>query len=104
MPEIKGYRELTTEELELINVIKEHEASTAALMERVQMHLKRQHNGAGLRWSESGDLEIHLADAQAETDRLDRAQPQRWASMARTDFQTAYMKLVRAVGQPESPL
>ena len=92
MPEIKGYRELTPEELHLINQIKVHEASTAALMERVQMHLSRQL--------------VAAMNQEDETERVrhDRAQPQRWASMARTDFQTAYMKLVRAVAQPESPL
>lgn len=92
MPEIKGYRELTPEELALINAIKEHEASTAALMERVHERL-------------SGQLEaaLNLQD-KPELARYDQAQPHRWASMARTDFQTAYMKLVRAVAQPESPL
>lgn len=92
MPEIKGYRELTPEELALINEIKEHEAITAALMERIQ-----------------GRLGEQLQAALNQTDptdyaRYDRAQPVRWAAMARTDFQTAYMKLVRAVAQPESPL
>lgn len=92
MPEIKGYRELTPEELALINAIKEHEASTAALMERVHGHL-------------SGQLQTALNQTdKTELERYDRAQSQRWAAMARTDFQTAYMALVRAVAQPESPL
>lgn len=95
MPEIKGYRQLTQEELDLINAIKEHEVSTAALMKRVHDHLAQR------------VLEVlNCADDEAErrATRIDRAQPQRWAAKARTDFQVAYMALVRAVAQPESPL
>jgi len=35
-----------------------------------------------------------------ELDRLQLAQPARWAAIARTDIQTGVMALVRAVAQP----
>ena len=37
-----------------------------------------------------------------EFNRLNRVEAERWLAMARTDFQTALMKLSRAVAQPIS--
>jgi hypothetical protein len=90
---IKTYRELSPEEIALINRVKDHEAATEALVKDVRAHLEKQ-----------------LADAQAatapggaaEVARIAKAEPGRWASLARTDFQTAHMALVRAIAQPGS--
>lgn len=81
---IKGYRDLSVDEIALMNEIKEHERLTFALLDRVKEHL-----GDQLRCAN----EIELA-------RINATEPGRWQAMARTDFQVAYMKLVRAVAQP----
>lgn len=85
---IKGYRNLTPAEIELINKIKAHSAVTNALLGEVHQHINTQIRDAA------------NANDKAETARIDDAQPQRWAAMARSDFQIAVMKLVRAVAQP----
>ena len=36
-----------------------------------------------------------------ELRRFDRAEPQRWAAIGKTDIQTGIMALVRAVAQPD---
>lgn len=85
---IKGYRNLSPAEIDLINDIKAKEVELMDLAERVAQHLKAQ--------------EIAAIDAGDEDEgaRIDAAQPKRWFAMAVTDFQVGMMKLTRAVGQP----
>lgn len=85
---IKGYRELTQVEIDLINAIKEHGASTELLLRAVHAHLSAQ------------VVQAQNAATPTEVNRIDAAQPARWAAMARTDFQTGLMALTRAVAQP----
>lgn len=69
---ITGFRDLTEDEIELINVIKGHEAGLASLLHQVMGSIAK---GEGMRQ----------------------------AAIARTEFEGAFMRLVRAVAQPESP-
>lgn len=81
---ITGYRELSQTEIDLMNRIKLHGEATKALVAETGAHLDKQFNDASL----------------GDKDRLGEATPHRWLSIARTDLQTGYMALVRAVAQP----
>lgn len=99
---IKGYRELSQEEIDLMNRIKAKGAELLQLQEELTSRL-------------STDLEIKRAAAKAskrapedeaspecvELRRFERAEPLRWAAIAKTDVQTALMAIVRAVAQPQ---
>lgn len=85
---IKGYRDLSQAEIDLMNKIKAHGVVAYALLAEVHAHLGQQIVDAK-----------NMADS-GEIDRLNDAQPQRWIAMARTDFQIGLMELVRAVAQP----
>lgn len=85
---IAGYRDLTEAELALMNKIKAQGAQLEALLGELHMHVAAETIAA----DESGNKE--------EQARIDRAQPARWLSIARTDFQTGLMAAVRAVAQP----
>lgn len=82
---IKGYRDLSQEEITLMNEIKAHERNTLLLVERAKARIASQHGEAS---------------TPGEVQRLAMAGPERWAAMAKTDFECGFMKLVRAVAQP----
>lgn len=96
---IAGYRELSQEEVDLMNRIK------AKGTELLQLHAEL----SGL-LSQSQIDRYNAVDnalnsdqaalAQAELDRFSAAEPFRWASIGKTDIQTGIMALVRAVAQP----
>lgn len=91
---IKGYRQLSEEEQALMNEAKELEQSAIRLLKKVRKHIQNQILNARSELAKDGrNIEIM---------RLSDAEPERWLSMARTDFQTATMKLCRAVAQPRS--
>ncbi len=74
-----------------MNEIKTHGEQTGALVDKVRNHLAAQQK----------DMQALTGpEAVNESIRLQDAEPGRWASMAKTDFQNALMKLVRAVAQP----
>ena len=91
---ITGYRELSQQEVDLMNRIKAKGAEMLSLCAELQKNL-----------SEALD-EKHLAstaqesDATAELRRFVDAEPHRWAAIGKTDIQTGIMALVRAVAQP----
>lgn len=85
---ISGYRELSQAEIDLMNRIKEQGRSLEALLKDVQRNIVAKANAA----VEAGD--------RNEIERLRDSEWARWAAMAKTDFQTALMKLTRAVAQP----
>ena len=89
---IAGYRQLSEEEQALINRIKAKEHEVLALQKEVVAHVARQTEEA-----------CKLDDGAKEQRRIAAAEPHRWASIARTDFQTGFMALVRAVAQPVTP-
>lgn len=88
---IKGYRELTQAEIDLMNRIKAHGEATAALIEDVSLHLSEQNLAA---------LNLRGEAGNEEQGRIGQTEPRRWLNMARTDLQVGTMKLVRAVAQP----
>lgn len=83
---IAGYRELLQAEIDLMNRIKLHGEATKALIADVDEHLHLQ--------------DLAAARDLMEAERIQEAQPKRWLNIAKTDFQSGYMALVRAVAQP----
>lgn len=81
---ISGYRDLTQEELDLMNEAKELEAQVLAFHSKVRSRL--------------------IAASREGTDnhyRQMHAQALRWHSIARTDIETGFMALVRSIAQPQ---
>jgi len=94
---IKGYRDLSAEEINLMNEIKQEGFALAILLLKAQIHLKHQATDA-LRGAEhEGDL---TAEQDAEFLRIQQAEPTRWIAVAKTHFQEGMMALTRAVAQP----
>ena len=110
--QIKGYRDLPKEEIDLMNRIKAKGAELLALQAELVGRLDT-------------DTEVKLAEARRsikgkeyegrpynvyngnsdechEFRRFEAAEPLRWAAVAKTDIQTGIMALVRAVAQPTS--
>jgi hypothetical protein len=93
---ISGYRDLTQADIDLMNEIKALGPQIEAVLSKVQAHLDRQvHAAEGLA---SSDNQARIS----ELARFAATQPQRWTSIARTDFQTGLMALTRAVAQPST--
>ena len=91
---ISGYRELSQEEIDLMNRIKEKGAELLELHQELADKLLddvRQKSRSALTDESQRD----------ELERFQSAEPQRWASIGKTDIQTGIMALVRAVAQPE---
>jgi len=99
-PPVTGYRQLSQTEVDLMNRSKAHEAQTLALVREIHTRAARQTDDA---------LDELKGDPPSggmysgEIDRLRNAEPLRWVAIARTDFQTGFMALVRAVAQPVTP-
>lgn len=72
---IKGYRDLSQEEIDLMNEIKAKGAELSVLLTKVNLYAVPAFQGSD---------------------------PQRWLAIAKTDFQTGIMALTRAVAQPET--
>ena len=86
---IDGYRELSQAEIDMMNTIKSMGPQMEELLAQVAAHVQEQRKTA------------HAAgDQGVENSRMDRAQPERWAAIARTHFQEGLMALTRAVAQP----
>ena len=86
---IDGYRELSQAEIDMMNTIKAMGPQMEELLAKVSAHVQEQRQVA------------HAAgDQGVENSRMDRAQPERWAAIARTHFQEGLMALTRAVTQP----
>jgi len=77
---ITGYRDLSQTEIDLMNAIKAEEPEVAALYQQVQ--------------------KVHIAQAEAGEKINDAS---RQASIARTEFEHAFMRLGRSVAGPASP-
>ena len=109
---IKGYRELSQEEIDLMNRIKAKGAELLTLAAELQGRLS---TDAEVKYNTAVRSVIghkSLADAPytphtgatdecIEYRRFEAAEPQRWAAIGKTDIQTGIMALVRAVAQPE---
>lgn len=90
---IKGYRDLSQAEVDLMNRIKIKGAELLALHAELVKYLAQSGR-------EKADAVVN-PECQAELDRFLAAEPHRWASIGKTDIQTGIMALVRAVAQPE---
>lgn len=75
---ISGYRELSQEEIDLMNEIKAHGVELQATIEKVHAFL------------DADNAEHGSPDAEAR----------RWAAIAKTDLQTGLMALTRAIARP----
>jgi hypothetical protein len=100
---IKGYRDLSQTEIDLMNRIKEKGAELLGLQAQLVGYLETsaelKKNAAlsasgGLAWQQCA------FDECREYRRFVEAEPLRWAAIAKTDIQTGIMALVRAVAQP----
>lgn len=92
---IKGYRELSQEEIDLMNRIKSKGKEMLELQDELACHLRAVR--AGLVRGETTQKECPAA---LELERFDAAEPLRWAAIGKTDIQTGVMALVQAVAQP----
>lgn len=79
---ITGYRELTQQEIDLMNEIKAHFAKTAELITEVNR------------------VNQHLAGSETSEGLIKESEAFRWASIAKTHAQEASMALTRAVAKP----
>lgn len=99
---IQGYRELSQEEVDLMNQFKKKGGELIKLYEQLKAkldadYLAKRDAVDALRlahkdWENSTEF--------AEFTRFTDAEPKRWASIGKTDVQTAIMAFVRAVAQP----
>lgn len=80
---ISGYRDLTQDEIDLMNEAKDLEAQCLAFHKKIGDRL--------------GDQALDPSDHV----RLEMAQARRWHSIARTDIETGFMALVRSIAQPQ---
>lgn len=97
---ITGYRELSQDEIALINAIKHQGAEMLRLQQQMHSYLAGKR---ALMHAESEDPDLPPEYRQAVVEELARfnaAEPLRWAAIGKTDIQTAVMALVRAVAQP----
>lgn len=90
---IAGYRELSQEEIDLMNRIK---AKGAELLD---LHYELDTMLRGQAEVKSDNAAGNTSD-YAEFDRFMSAEPLIWASIGKKDIQTGIMALVRAVAQP----
>jgi hypothetical protein len=95
---IAGYRDLTQAEIDLMNRVKALGLPLEDTLAAVNAHIKGQRN----RRIPDDCVDINAAFEQdaEEHARLEEAQPERWAAIARTHFQEGLMALTRAVAQP----
>lgn len=81
--QIKGYRELNQDEINLMNEIKEKGRELGELVAKV--------NGVNA---------AHTAEGGEAKALVNNSEAMRWAAIAKTDFQTGLMALTRAVAKP----
>ena len=96
---IAGYRELSQEEIDLMNRIKAKGAELLELQAELADLLKLQEVAKINAMDQASTSEVE-AEAKAEFNRFHAAEPFRWSAIGKTDIQTGIMALVRAVAQP----
>lgn len=98
---IAGYRELSQADIDMMNTIKAMGLQMETLLTAVGKHIAECRHPALTEADSLADLEGRpRPDFNATRERIDRAQPERWAAIARTRFQEGLMALTRAVAQP----
>lgn len=89
---ISGYRELTQQEIDLMNEIKAFGPQFQGLLEKIDAHHANQEAAAyGASPQEADTTEIN---------RLTEAQPRRWKAIATSHIQEGLMALTRSIAQP----
>lgn len=91
---IKGYRELSQAEIDLMNEIKAEGLVLEALVKKAREHIESQRIASFV-----GDEDDLLIE---ERNRLLKAEPELWAALGKTHFQEGLMALTRSVAQPTS--
>lgn len=91
---ITGYRELSQDEIDLMNEIKALGSQLQTLCEKVEEHVHEQFRKTALCTDDETSL--------SEQSRLDAADPFHWADRGERTLQEGLMFLTRAVGQPTS--
>ena len=86
---IKGYRDLTTQEICLMNDIKELGWKFEVLINQLEQHVSKQFDGA------------RAAGNAEELTRLIGADPHRWLTEGKHSLQVGLMELTRSVAQPQ---
>lgn len=98
---IDGYRELSQVDIDMMNTIKAMGPQMEELLAKVGDHIAQCRQPALTEADALADLEGRpRPDFNMTRARIDRAQPERWAAIARTHFQEGLMALTRAVAQP----
>lgn len=98
---IKGYRDLSQEEIDLMNRIKTKGAELLALQAELAGRLRTDAEVKAYAAKNSKAApEAESTPECVELRRFEAAEPQRWAAIGKTDIQTGLMALVRAVAQP----
>lgn len=92
--QIKGYRELSQAEIDLMNEIKTKGAELQALCNKVDDHISGQYSAA------RGTTQLEGRGEPEEIYRLDASDAISWAHDAERQLQIGLMMLTRAVAQP----
>ena len=97
---INGYRELTQQEIDLMNRIKAKGSELVSLQAELVDMLKIQELAKVNQMDLASPGSEESVLSKMEFNRFQAAEPYRWASIGKTDIQTGIMALVRAVAQP----
>ena len=100
---IKGYRELSEIEIDLMNRIKAKGSEMMGLIAELKEHLDKNYveKRDAAEAVRSIDKNWPDSDQVQEFNRFNDAEPKRWLSIGKTDIQTGVMALVRSVAQPQ---
>ena len=111
---IKGYRELSQAEIDLMNEVKAKGVELSALVAKIQAYLSEQESLKRAALVDSVEQAIagtivatvkeNLKPVDSEESeeyvRFMQAEGKRWAAIAKTDLQTGLMALTRSIAQP----
>lgn len=86
---IKGYRDLSQEEIDLMNLIKDTANLVETALYQIQQHIIEQNKRA-----------FSITNNEDEQQRIFQAEAYEWYVDAKKELQTGFMKLVRSVAQP----
>ncbi len=99
--QIKGYRELSQAEIDLMNKIKTKGAELGELVQELEAYTLRQHEVSFHGEDDGTPVGKEPSGEQlAEQERLLKANPHRWVSIGKTHLQQGLMALTRSVAQP----
>ena len=88
---ISGYRELSQEEIDLMNRIKAKGAELLALHDELHKTLQDRKESLKLSVKMERDGVYHNTGASYRLDEFNKAEPLRWSAIGKTDIQTGIM-------------